>query len=105
MGINDMSLEWGGVFDIHGGWNLETEHAFHRVGLSVDIDNRNRLDLNDSLKVFDAIRTAALRAQGNTRDIVRKWSPRGEELMECLESFGGAPWDENTVHFGIRKGN
>lgn len=38
LGINDMSLIWGGVFDISGKWN--TPHKTHREGLDVDIDRR-----------------------------------------------------------------
>lgn len=34
--INDMSLKWGGVFDIDGNW-VEDEHRTHRKGLSADI--------------------------------------------------------------------
>ena len=39
LGVNDMSLEWGGAFDFPGRWVFGTEHSFHRVGLSVDINN------------------------------------------------------------------
>jgi hypothetical protein len=37
LGVNDMSLGWGGVFDIGGEW-AQDYHSLHRVGLSVDID-------------------------------------------------------------------
>jgi hypothetical protein len=37
MRLNDMSLEWGGLFDINGDWR--TPHSLHRVGRSVDIEN------------------------------------------------------------------
>jgi hypothetical protein len=36
IGVNDMSLEWGGLFDIGGNW--APPHAGHRIGNSVDID-------------------------------------------------------------------
>jgi hypothetical protein len=36
LGINDMSLVWGGLFDINGDWS--TPHGSHRKGMSVDID-------------------------------------------------------------------
>jgi hypothetical protein len=39
LGINDMSLVTGGVFDIYGDWNVGNQHSFHRIGYSVDIDN------------------------------------------------------------------
>lgn len=37
IGINDMSLELGGLFDIHNNW--KTPHSWHRFGTSVDIDH------------------------------------------------------------------
>jgi hypothetical protein len=36
--INDMSLFWGGVFDIAGTW--KRSHYFHRVGTNVDIQSK-----------------------------------------------------------------
>ncbi len=36
LGINDMSLEWGGLLDIDGNWT--TPHITHRKGTSADID-------------------------------------------------------------------
>jgi hypothetical protein len=36
LGVNDMSLEWGGLFDICGNW--WSPHGWHRKGTSVDID-------------------------------------------------------------------
>lgn len=36
LGINDMSLAWGGLFDVAGGW--EAPHATHRKGTGVDVD-------------------------------------------------------------------
>jgi len=44
--INDMSLWWGGYFDIRANFDvdvLKPSHSFHRVGLSVDI---NKADMN-----------------------------------------------------------
>jgi hypothetical protein len=37
LGINDMSLGWGGLFDIAGEWF--EPHSLHRDGMSVDIDH------------------------------------------------------------------
>ena len=37
IGINDMSLPWGGLFDINNNWS--TPHSLHRVGKSVDVDH------------------------------------------------------------------
>lgn len=36
VGINDMSLQLGGIFDISGGWS--TPHSRHRIGTDSDID-------------------------------------------------------------------
>ncbi|MFZ3073103.1 MAG: putative metal-binding motif-containing protein [Thermodesulfobacteriota bacterium] len=38
LGINDMSLESGGLFDIKGNWSSSPGHQLHRIGKSVDID-------------------------------------------------------------------
>ncbi len=60
--LNDMSLPWGGYFDIAAGWNVDhPSHSFHRVGLSVDI-NKGSMNavhlkqLTDSMKKFTGIR-------------------------------------------------
>ncbi len=45
--INDISLPWGGVFDIENNWS--TPHSRHRVGINVDID-----DLDANGKRIDA---------------------------------------------------
>lgn len=37
IGVNDMSLEWGGLFDINNNW--ATPHIWHRTGKSVDVDH------------------------------------------------------------------
>lgn len=37
IGINDMSLIWGGLFDINSDWS--TPHSKHRVGKSIDVDH------------------------------------------------------------------
>ena len=37
IGVNDMSLPWGGLFDINNNWS--TPHSKHRMGKSVDVDH------------------------------------------------------------------
>jgi hypothetical protein len=37
LSFNDMSLPWGGLFDIHQDWNCP--HSLHRLGHSVDVDH------------------------------------------------------------------
>ncbi len=41
LSLNDMSLPWGGLFDIHDTW--QPDHQWHRVGRSVDINNPGRI--------------------------------------------------------------
>ncbi len=52
--LNDMSLIWGGYFDIRANWDFDSNqpsHKLHRVGLSVDI---NHGDMNaDQLDQLD----------------------------------------------------
>ncbi len=75
LGINDMSLIQGGVFDIDGDWNLRRNHAFHRVGLSVDIDR-----------------------SGMTANQLRK-------LIEFMEDHGGSRYPEGPIHYGFEGGS
>ena len=42
MRLNDMSIEWGGIFDITGEW--EVPHSSHRTGRNVDIENISSVD-------------------------------------------------------------
>jgi hypothetical protein len=39
MQLNDMTLEWGGLFDLDGNWSNKDGHDSHRIGRSVDIGN------------------------------------------------------------------
>ena len=39
LGFNDMSLPWGGVFDLDTNW--QSPHCGHRVGTSVDVRTNN----------------------------------------------------------------
>ncbi|MFZ1083250.1 MAG: hypothetical protein WAO19_15160 [Candidatus Kryptoniota bacterium] len=53
LSINDMSLPWGGAFDIKGTWNVNTFHTYHRVGLSVDFNRNGMPDyVVDQLTIF-----------------------------------------------------
>ncbi len=36
--VNDISLRWGGLFDIHADWDIP--HRAHRTGRTVDIPYR-----------------------------------------------------------------
>ncbi|MCH2450350.1 MAG: hypothetical protein MK198_09420 [Gracilimonas sp.] len=39
MRLNDMSLKWGGLFDLNNGWTAGRGHRSHRTGEDVDIEN------------------------------------------------------------------
>jgi hypothetical protein len=75
LGINDMSLVGGGDFDIYGDWNLNSNHSFHRVGLSVDIN----------------------RSSMNTEEL--------SKLTTIIETYVGEKYPEKTIHFGFLGGH
>jgi hypothetical protein len=60
LGINDMSLPWGGLFDIGPPYGSfwSSPHGLHRAGKSVDIDraNVNQRRLNDIASRYDGRR-------------------------------------------------
>ena len=84
LGVNDMSLEWGGVFDVKGRWATEF-HVFHRVGLSVDVDTSKA-----NLKT--------------TKEGTRILTHRGEQLKTIMKAYGGEIYNEKALHFGFDKG-
>lgn len=58
--FNDMSLVFGGGFDVFGNWRAgvtlpgcrTTGHCWHKEGIDVDIENLNRLqDLREALEL------------------------------------------------------
>lgn len=57
IGVNDASLEWGGLFDIEGKWTTSGGHAEHRDGKQVDISfvRPNNISADKRKKVFDEI--------------------------------------------------
>jgi hypothetical protein len=57
IGINDASLEWGGLFDIEGKWTTSGGHAEHRDGKQVDISFVRPLSISSDKrqKVFDEV--------------------------------------------------
>lgn len=70
VGINDMSLPLGGVFDIHGDWGdvppgVTLEHSLHRQGTSVDIEHC-------AVSVI-ANNPNPLCAKGTGIDVPRRW--------------------------------
>jgi len=83
LGINDMSLPNGGAYDFHGNWNLNFNHSFHRIGLSVDIDQQFPVN-----QIFQELTE-------NQR----------EELTRIMAQFGGNEFDEPTIHYGFGGAN
>lgn len=87
LGVNDMSLPWGGLFDISGGWVIDfptkKSHSFHRVGLSVDIDNTQDGDI---------------RYEDGTL------TKKGKKLREYIEKYCGKKYPEQKIHFGFNGG-
>jgi hypothetical protein len=53
LGINDMSLPLGGIFDIDNLWDNAKGHNLHRSGTSVDIDHADGSGLNLNLVLLD----------------------------------------------------
>ncbi len=35
--LNDMSLPWGGKFDVEGDYSRKSEHSEHRLGETIDV--------------------------------------------------------------------
>jgi hypothetical protein len=67
------------------------EHAFHRVGLAVDINNTGPFLIQDPKKPKDKkakILTAA-----------------GQQLVRSMSKFGGKLYPEPTIHFGFQGHN
>jgi hypothetical protein len=85
LGVNDMSLVNGGLFDICGTW--QQGHTYHRIGSSVDIDvnathfgDRGTTNLNTAL-------------------------PDGTTILNVLTDkmlrHGGNKYNEEPIHYGF----
>lgn len=83
--INDMSLEKGGSFDIRGDWNMRRCHVYHRIGLSVDINNTG-------LKIPKP---------GNPTK--RIWTPRGRTLKDFMVDHSFFNVEERHIHFEFER--
>jgi len=89
--LNDMSLETGGVFDICSTWDLDRGHSLHRIGASVDIDNRRR-DFETGQILPGGLKIHPDSARFN------RW---GEQLEEYMNDHGGFRCPEGPIHFGF----
>jgi hypothetical protein len=65
LAVIDMSLPFGGLFDINGDWH--TPHSLHRVGKSVDFSKYYR-DASGKVISVDIYRDGTLRETTNTID-------------------------------------
>ena len=81
MTLNDMSLQLGGLFDIHSDWNIP--HKAHRVGKSVDIQNIKGQDTtgtfviqrnNTDTTITGTFRIASVDWLGDFRDLMQEYS-------------------------------
>lgn len=50
---NDMSLPWGGLFDIISNWDCK--HVLHRLGTSVDVNHRAQVDDGGGVPVDERV--------------------------------------------------
>lgn len=80
LGINDMNLPNGGLFDICSNW--QAGHTFHRIGASVDIDSR--VELFDNRGTFVNLQPYQIR-----------------RLTRIMHQHGGVRFPEATIHYGF----
>ncbi len=72
MGINDMSLISGGLFDVNHDW--KPPHNLHRIGRSVDID-RCATAGGSSILVNQALLDQIMAANGGRRIVEKSLEP------------------------------
>ncbi len=89
LGVNDMSLQTGGDFDFPGRWANTSRHEFHRVGLSVDIDN-----YQSSLRTVDP---------NNPRHGI--FTAKGAKLEKFMNDNGGFANPERQIYFAFDRGS
>lgn len=78
LGINDMSLKYGGLFDICSNW--QPAHISHRLGLGVDIDSSSATPFGGGTPV------------PLTQDQVA-------QLTRIMQSFGSKRANEKSIHY------
>jgi len=86
LSLNDMSLIFGGRFDVSGKWDSRNSqaHLYHRKGTSVDIN-----DPSNRIKIDDGSRYG-------------KWTAIGIKLKNIFDDYGLSPENERPVHFELR---
>lgn len=91
LGINDMSLPSGGLFDIEGNW--QTPHLSHRRGASADIDRCVKLDEGEELGDYTPC------THLKTRQIIPGYGQVSRRIMSDLcKAHNGYLVPEATYH-------
>jgi hypothetical protein len=87
--LNDMSLPWGGIFDIDVDW--QTPHILHRIGHSVDINNTGPFQVQDPDNPEDTT--------------ARVPTEKGRKLQKYMNDHGEGRQipEPNSVHFEFDK--
>ena len=88
--LNDMSLEKGGVFDICSTWDMDRGHSFHRIGTSVDIENRRR-----------DFETGQILGSLKVHPDSSRFNEWGIQLERIMNQWGGRRYPEGPIHFGF----
>lgn len=88
--LNDLSLMLGGLFDIAADWKVDNpSHSFHRVGLSVDINNTGlRVVVDDP---------------DNPERKISVLTSRGRRLENLFQKRDAIRYPEPQIHFGFDK--
>ena len=84
---NDMSLAFGGKFDLDRKWLNSSSHHEHREGINCDVRSRN-IPLNRRAKLNDFFRErGSNRTKDETRSRAPHWHLRFERFLEANDSF------------------
>jgi len=89
---NDMSLEWGGLFDINGNW--KAPHTTHRYGTEIDISKRFITKSNRKRFIEIACKNFMVRSEGDETNeighyhLILRSTPQKnlEEILNILNS-------------------
>jgi hypothetical protein len=88
----DMSLPWGGEFDINGNW--QSPHEYHRLGISIDFSSYYR-DSAGNVVLVDLFRDDAFVRSTNTIN--------QSFLDDCFDRLGFDRWEAPTlIHYESR---
>jgi hypothetical protein len=77
--INDMSLRWGGLFDIGNNWTSIPGHGLHREGKSVDISRFVNAD-----GIFIEVDQETLNDRAALIGLIRIPEPDRAQCPDCI---------------------